>query len=104
MTVRSERQGPVEVITLDRPSRRNAVDAPTARRLAEAVHDFETGDARVAVLTGAGGTFCAGNDLKAMAAGDFPAPTADGPPPMAVTHTRPSKPVIAAMEGHCFGG
>ncbi|NDU76491.1 enoyl-CoA hydratase [Actinomadura sp. DSM 109109] len=88
----------------DRPSRRNAVDGPTARRLAEAVRAFEEGDARVAVLTGAGGAFCAGSDLKAMAAGDFPAPTADGPPPMAVTRTRPSKPVIAAIEGYCFGG
>lgn len=104
MTVRTERRGPVHVITLDRPSRRNAVDAPTARRLAEAVRDFEDGDAKVAVLTGAGGTFCAGNDLKAMAAGDLPAPTADGPPPMAVTRARPSKPVIAAIEGYCFGG
>ncbi|WP_149257833.1 enoyl-CoA hydratase-related protein [Actinomadura sp. K4S16] len=104
MTVLTERRGPVHVITLDRPSRRNAVDGPTARRLAEAVRDFEEGDAKVAVLTGAGGAFCAGNDLKAMAAGDFPAPTPDGPPPMAVTRTRPSKPVIAAIEGYCFGG
>ncbi|GGQ33976.1 enoyl-CoA hydratase [Actinomadura coerulea] len=104
MTVRTERRGPVHVITLDRPARRNAVDGPTARRLAGAVRDFEDGDAKVAVLTGAGGTFCAGSDLKAMAAGDFPAPTADGPPPMAVTRARPSKPVIAAIEGYCFGG
>lgn len=104
MTVRSERRGPVHVITLDRPARRNAVDGPTARRLAGAVREFEDGDAKVAVLTGAGGAFCAGSDLKAMAAGDFPAPTADGPPPMAVTRARPSKPVIAAIEGYCFGG
>jgi enoyl-CoA hydratase len=104
MTVRTESLGPVRVITLDRPSRRNAVDVPTARRLAEAIGDFETGDAAVAVLTGAGGAFCAGNDLKAMAAGEFPAPAAGGPPPMAVTRTRPSKPVIAAIEGYCFGG
>ncbi|MEV4002229.1 enoyl-CoA hydratase-related protein [Actinomadura sp. NPDC049753] len=104
MSVRTERRGPVHVITLDRPDRRNAVDGPTARRLAGAVRDFEDGDAKVAVLTGAGGAFCAGNDLKAMAAGEFPAPTADGPPPMAVTRARPSKPVIAAIEGYCFGG
>ncbi|MCP9954359.1 enoyl-CoA hydratase-related protein [Actinomadura madurae] len=104
MTVRTERRGPVEIITLDRPSRRNAVDAPTARRLAGAVRDFLSGDAAVAVLTGAEGTFCAGNDLKAMAAGEFPAPSLAGPPPMAVTRTRPSKPVIAAIEGYCFGG
>ncbi|TDD91384.1 enoyl-CoA hydratase [Actinomadura darangshiensis] len=103
-TVRTEHEGPVEIITLDRPSRRNAVDAPAARELAAAVHGFEAGDARVAVLTGAGGTFCAGSDLKAMAAGEFPAPALDGPPPMAVTRTRTSKPVIAAIEGYCFGG
>jgi enoyl-CoA hydratase/carnithine racemase len=56
---------PVQIITLDRPSRRNAVDATTARELAGSVRDFEAGDARTAVLTGAGGTFCAGNDLAA---------------------------------------
>ncbi|TDD63824.1 enoyl-CoA hydratase-related protein [Actinomadura rubrisoli] len=105
MTVRSERHGHVHTITLDRPERRNAVDGPTAGQLALAVNAFEQDDeARVAVLTGAAGTFCAGNDLKAMAAGDFPTPTADGPPPMAVTRSRPSKPVIAAIEGYCFGG
>ncbi|MEU9839021.1 enoyl-CoA hydratase-related protein [Actinomadura sp. NPDC048032] len=104
MSVRTERRGPVHVITLDRPDRRNAVDGPTARRLADAVRDFEDGDAKAAVVTGAGGAFCAGSDLKAMAAGDFPVPTAGGPPPMAVTRARPSKPVIAAVEGHCFGG
>ncbi|MGW3771825.1 enoyl-CoA hydratase-related protein [Actinomadura verrucosospora] len=104
MSVRTERRGPVHVITLDRPDRRNAVDGPTARRLADAVRAFEDGDAKAAVVTGAGGAFCAGSDLKAMAAGDFPAPTADGPPPMAVTRARPSKPVIAAIEGYCFGG
>lgn len=104
MSVRTERRGPVHVITLDRPDRRNAVDGPAARRLADAVRDFEDGDAKAAVVTGAGGAFCAGSDLKAMAAGDFPVPTADGPPPMAVTRARPSKPVIAAIEGYCFGG
>ncbi|MFB4299860.1 enoyl-CoA hydratase-related protein [Actinomadura sp. NTSP31] len=104
MTVRTERDGAVQIITLDRPARRNAVDGPAAAGLARAFGDFAAGDARVAVLTGAGGTFCAGNDLKAMAAGDFPAPTIDGPPPMAVTRTPPAKPVIAAIEGYCFGG
>ncbi|GAA2162878.1 enoyl-CoA hydratase-related protein [Actinomadura napierensis] len=104
MTVRTEQDGAVQIITLDRPARRNAVDGPTAAGLARAFGEFAAGDARVAVLTGAGGTFCAGNDLKAMAAGDFPAPTLDGPPPMAVTRTPPAKPVIAAIEGYCFGG
>lgn len=105
MTVRTEDRDQVRIITLDRPDRRNAVDGPTAARLAGAFTEFERdGQARVAVLTGAAGTFCAGNDLKAMAAGDLPAPTVDGPPPMAVTRTRSSKPVIAAIEGYCFGG
>lgn len=105
MTVRTEDRDQVRIITLDRPDRRNAVDGPTAAGLTRAFTEFERdAEARVAVLTGAAGTFCAGNDLKAMAAGDLPAPTVDGPPPMAVTHTRSSKPVIAAIEGYCFGG
>ncbi|MFC9972110.1 crotonase/enoyl-CoA hydratase family protein [Spirillospora sp. NPDC127200] len=105
MSVRTERRGPVRIVTLDRPERRNAVDGPGAAALAAAFTGFERDpDARVAVLTGAGGAFCAGNDLKAMAAGEFPMPTADGPPPMAVTRSAPAKPVIAAIEGYCFGG
>jgi enoyl-CoA hydratase len=103
--IRTERQGPIQIITLDRPDRRNAVDGPMAEALGHAVTtaDKETG-VRAIVLTGAGGTFCAGNDLKAMAAGEFPAPTEDGPPPMSVTRSPASKPVIAAIEGYCFGG
>ncbi|WUH96934.1 enoyl-CoA hydratase-related protein [Spirillospora sp. NBC_00431] len=105
MPVRTRHRDHVRVITIDRPERRNAVDSPAAAGLRRAFAEFDRDDdARVAILTGAGGTFCAGNDLKAMAAGDFPAPTLDGPPPMAVTRTRPAKPVIAAIEGYCFGG
>ncbi|MFA1546946.1 enoyl-CoA hydratase-related protein [Actinomadura chokoriensis] len=103
--IRTERHGPVQLIVLDRPERRNAVDGPMARALGEAVgtaeHDAEI---RAIILTGAGGAFCAGNDLKAMAAGDFPMPTVDGPPPMQVTRKPAAKPVIAAIEGYCFGG
>ncbi|HEU5027955.1 MAG TPA: enoyl-CoA hydratase-related protein [Spirillospora sp.] len=103
--IRTGRHGDLHLITLDRPDRRNAVDGPMARALAEAVRAAERDDGvRAIVLTGAGGAFCAGNDLKAMAAGDFPMPTVDGPPPMAVTRTPPAKPVIAAVEGYCFGG
>lgn len=105
MAVRTERTGQVQIITIDRPERRNAVDWPMAQALGAAFESFERdNDAHVAVLTGAGATFCAGNDLKAMAAGEFPVPSPDGPPPMYVTHTRPGKPVIAAIEGYCFGG
>jgi enoyl-CoA hydratase len=103
--IRTARHGDVHLITLDRPDRRNAVDGPMAEALAEAVGEAERDEeVRAIVLTGAGGTFCAGNDLKAMAAGDFPVPTADGPPPMRVTRTPPAKPVVAAVEGYCFGG
>ncbi|MEW2355483.1 enoyl-CoA hydratase-related protein [Spirillospora sp. NPDC029432] len=103
--IRTERRGAVQLVTLDRPERRNAVDGPMAEGLAEAVGAAERDEeVRAVVLAGAGGTFCAGNDLKAMAAGDFPVPTVDGPPPMRVTRTPPAKPVIAAIEGYCFGG
>jgi len=68
--VRIERQGSVATVILDRPSARNAVDPETAERLAAAFLEFERDDSlRVAVLWGAGGTFCAGADLKAVAAG-----------------------------------
>src|SRR5690606_10080706 len=68
MTVRIETSGPVTTVILDRPEVRNAVDRPTAEALARAFAAFEADDtAKVAVLWGAGGTFCAGADLKAMA-------------------------------------
>jgi enoyl-CoA hydratase len=105
MTVRTERRGAVTLVIIDRPDRRNAVDGPAAVALAEAFTAFDRDDqARVAVLTGAGGIFCAGSDLKAMAAGEFPAPTVDGPPPLGPTRLRLTKPVIAAIEGGAFGG
>ena len=67
--IRYEIQGDIAVITIDRPDVRNAVDVPTARELAVAFRRFDSDDsAKVAVLTGAGGTFCAGADLKAVAA------------------------------------
>ncbi len=69
--VRSERQGPVLTITLDRADRRNAVDGPTALALRAAFEAFDADDgARVAVLTGAGGHFCAGADLQALGDAD----------------------------------
>ena len=62
-----ETDGPVAVVTIDRPETRNAVDGPTADALLDAFERFEAdADLSVAVLTGAGGTFCAGADLKAM--------------------------------------
>lgn len=108
MTVHSEQHGPVTVITLSRPKARNAVDGPTAQALAQALRDFDNDASRtVAILTGAGGTFCAGADLKAVAGGD-PAGanslTADGDGPMGPTRLRLSKPIIAAVEGHAVAG
>jgi enoyl-CoA hydratase len=106
-TVTVHADGPVVVITINRPEVRNAVDRPTADALAEAFRAFdEDPDAAVAVLTGAGGTFCAGADLKGIADGranrvdtDI---TADGP--MGPTRLDLSKPVIAAVEGHAVAG
>ncbi|MFW6066692.1 MAG: crotonase/enoyl-CoA hydratase family protein [Myxococcota bacterium] len=106
MTVRVDRDGPVATVVLDRPDRRNAVDRPTAERLAKAFRELEQDDEiRVGVLYGDHGTFCAGADLKAIASGDEPnrvAPEGDGP--MGPTRMLLSKPVIAAVEGHAVAG
>jgi enoyl-CoA hydratase len=104
--VRVGDDGPVRVVTIDRPERRNAVDLATSRALTAAFADFDRDDgAAVAVLTGAGGTFCAGADLKALAAGEARPLHEDGPEaPMGPTRLQLSKPVIAAVEGHAVAG
>jgi enoyl-CoA hydratase len=104
-----ERNGPVLIVTINRPERRNAVDLPAAQALFDAFRAFETdGEAAVAVLTGAGGAFCAGADLKALAAGESRARVVPGAlgsfGPMGPTRLRLSKPVIAAIEGHAVAG
>jgi hypothetical protein len=99
--VRWEIAGPVAVVTIDRPARRNAVDPATAAALAEAFEKFDADPAlSVAILTGAGGTFCAGFDLKSLSEGtpNRIQPTGDGP--MGPTRMTLSKPVIAAVEGY----
>lgn len=99
--VRYERQGAAAVLTIDRPERRNAVDAATAAALRRGLEDFEAdAEARVLVLTGAGGeAFCAGADLKAIDLDvDHPAG------PMGFTRLTPSKPTIAAIDGWCLAG
>jgi len=104
-TVHVERDGPVTVVTVDRPEVRNAVDGPTADALREAFEAFDHDDAlAVAVLTGAGGAFCAGADLKAVSEGRGNRVTDDGPGPMGPTRMTLSKPVIAAIEGHAVAG
>jgi enoyl-CoA hydratase len=92
-------------VTIERPERRNAVDEATARALVEAFERFE-GDqeADVAILTGAGGTFCAGADLKAAAEGEFKLVTDGAQAPMGPTRMQLSKPVIAAIEGYAVAG
>jgi enoyl-CoA hydratase len=107
MSVSVTTDGPVAVVTIDRPEVRNAVDGPTAVALADAfaAFDDEPGLA-VAVLTGAGGTFCAGADLKALASGE-PRPVSvspEGNGPMGPTRMELSKPVVAAVEGHAVAG
>ena len=105
MTVRTEHDGPVTVVTIDRPDVRNAVDAATAAALADAFRAFDAdGDRAVAILTGSGDTFCAGADLKAVAAGDGNPVRDVGDGPMGPTRMLLSKPVIAAVEGHAVAG
>jgi enoyl-CoA hydratase len=100
-----EHDGPVTLVTINRPERRNAVDSLGADQLREAFLAFDQDDDRaVAVLTGAGGTFCAGADLKAVAEGDRrPIPDL-GPGPMGPTRLTLGKPVIAAVEGYAVAG
>jgi enoyl-CoA hydratase len=105
VSVRFEVEGLVAVVSLDRPERRNAVDAAAAAALIEAFRRFD-GDPSlaVAVLTGSGGTFCAGADLKAIAEGKSLRVVEEGEGPMGPTRLRLGKPVIAAIEGHAVAG
>ncbi|GEM82795.1 MAG: enoyl-CoA hydratase [Meiothermus sp.] len=105
MPVRYETEGPLAIVTIDRPEVRNAVDRATAAELAEAFRRFEADDElAVAILTGAGGNFCAGADLKAVARGEGNVVREDGDGPMGPTRMRLSKPVIAAVEGYAVAG
>lgn len=105
MSVEYDIRGPVAVVTISRPARRNAVDRATAEALAERFRSFD-GDpgAKVAVLTGAGGHFCAGADLEALARGESNRLEPRGDGPMGPTRMRLGKPVIAAIEGYAVAG
>jgi enoyl-CoA hydratase/carnithine racemase len=108
MAVLYEIDGPVAVVTLDRPEVANAIDRPTADELVAALRRFDAdGSLSVAVLTGAGGKFCAGADLKAMREEGAPRASrvaADGDGPVGPTRMLLGKPVIAAVEGHAVAG
>lgn len=105
MTVSTQREGSVLVVTIDRPDVRNAVDRPTADALEAAFSSFEDDESLlVAILTGAAGTFCAGADLKGVSDGRGNRVTVEGPGPMGPTRMLLDKPVIAAVEGHAVAG
>jgi enoyl-CoA hydratase len=104
-TVHVDNDGPVRIVTIDRPEVRNAVDEPTREALAAAFRAFDEDEtASVAILTGAHGMFCAGADLKALAAGQRRRRTEDGDGPMGQTRMLLGKPVIAAVEGYAVAG
>lgn len=98
-----ERRGPVMVITINRPEVKNALNAGAAAKVAAAVDELdESAELRVAVLTGAGGTFSAGMDLKAWLRGESPAIPGRGL--CGITETPPRKPLVAAVEGWALAG
>src|SRR3974390_510752 len=104
-----ERDGPVTIVSINRPHCRNAVDGATARKLYDKFLDCDPErDASVAVFPGTGGTFCAGADLKAVAAGDVNKKREIGGhnsiAPMGPSRLRLSKPIIAAIEGFAVAG
>ncbi len=107
-TVQILRRPPLYQVCIQRPEHRNAVDRPTADRLAAAFRAFEAdAELKVALLTGAGGNFCAGADLKAASSGDAKRHNRiepDGDGPMGPTRMQLSKPVIAAVSGYCVAG
>jgi enoyl-CoA hydratase len=104
-SVEIRRLDSIFIVTINRPEVRNAVDAATAAALVDAFRSFDADQsADVAILTGAGGTFCAGADLKAIASGQPNELSEDGDGPMGPTRMLLSKPAIAAIEGHAVAG
>ena len=102
--VRLETDGPVAVVTIDRPEVRNAIDRPTAEAISEAMDEVDArSDVRAVVLTGAGGFFSAGMDLKAFSA-TKERPITGGRGAFGIVEQPPRKPVVAAVEGKALGG
>lgn len=103
--VNFEIEDSLAIVTINRPEVRNAVDHPTSQELASAFRRFDADESlSVAILTGAGGIFCAGADLKAVATGRGNRVTADGDGPLGCSRMLLSKPVIAAVEGFAVAG
>ena len=103
MRITPPRATRLATITIDRPEARNAVNGDVARGIAAATDEFDArADVRAIVLTGAGGTFCAGMDLKGFLSGDEPRAAGRGFGGM--TERPPAKPVIAAVEGYALAG
>jgi enoyl-CoA hydratase len=101
--VLTDSDGGIAVITINRPQARNAVNGEVARGIAAAVDEFDAAeDVRVIILTGAGGTFSAGMDLKGFLAGDSPVVAGRGFG--GITERPPAKPMIAAVEGYALAG
>ena len=104
MKIETSRDGAVLIVAINRPECRNAIDVDAASELRAAFEDFEGDEsAMVAVLSGTGGTFCAGWDLKSLAGAEL-AYQAEGPGALGPTRSLPSKPVVAAVEGHAVAG
>ncbi len=105
MPVQFETRDQIAIVTINRPEARNAVDLQTARELAATFRQFDADpNLNVAILTGTGGHFCAGANLKAMAEGHGNSMSEDGDGPMGPTRMLLSKPVIAAVEGYAVAG
>jgi enoyl-CoA hydratase len=105
MAVRVQRDGPVTTVVLARPERANAVDRATALELADAFRAFDADDDALAgVLCGEGRSFCAGADMRAIAAGEPNRVAPDGDAPMGPSRMLLSKPVVAAIGGHAVAG
>ena len=105
MPINTEVEAPVLVVTIDRPEVRNAIDGPAAAALSAAFREFDDDERlAVAVLTGAGGVFCAGADLKAITTGTGTQLRQEGDGPLGPTRNRLTKPAIAAVEGWAVAG
>lgn len=105
MSVLIEKKGPVTTIAINRPEARNAVDRSTAEALARAFREFEADpEAKVGVLCGAGGQFCAGADLKAISQGRMNRIEEEGDGPMGPSRMFLEKPVVAAVSGYAVAG